>query len=128
MNRDGNTEMEQFYASMLAELKTEQTEREEGGSLEQLFTEWASGLLAEKGEVEDNPQIAYEERFTGTRKQHKINAYFISENNLTLELYITLFKGTDKPVRVGKEEIETACKRITNFFRKGIYNEDYAGE
>lgn len=40
---------------MLAELKTEQTEREEGGSLEQLFTEWASGLLAEKGEVEDNP-------------------------------------------------------------------------
>ena len=127
MNRDGNTEMEQFYASMLAELKTEQTEREEGGSLEQLFTEWASGLLAEKGEVEDNPQIAYEERFTGTRKQHKINAYFISENNLTLELYITLFKGTDKPVRVGKEEIETACKRITNFFRKGIYNEDYAG-
>lgn len=127
MNRDGNTEMEQFHASMLNELRMEQTEREEGGSLEQLFTEWASGLLAEKGEVEDNPHIAYEERFTGTRKQHKINAYFIPENNLTLELYITVFKGTDKMERVGKEEIETACKRITNFFRKGIYNEDYAG-
>ncbi len=112
---------------MLGELRTEQTEREEGGSLEQLFTEWASGLLAEKGEVEDNPHIAYEERFTGTRKQHKINGYFIPENNLTLELYITIFTGTDKIVRIGKEEIETACKRITNFFRKGIYNEDYAG-
>lgn len=127
MDRNRNTELEEFYTSMLGELKAEQTEREEGGTLEQLFTEWASGLLAEKGEVEDNPHIAYEERFTGTRKQHKINGYFISENNLTLELYVTIFTGTDKIAGIGKDEIETACKRITNFFRKGIYNEDYAG-
>ncbi len=123
-----NNELVVFYQNVLQEIKSNQLSAEEGGNLEQLFTDWASELLSEKGDVEDKARVAYDEKFLGTKKQHKINGYFISENNLTLELYITIFKGTTEPVRIGKDEIDTAEKRISNFFRKGIYNEDYLNE
>lgn len=123
-----NNELVVFYQNVLQEIKSNQLSAEEGGNLEQLFTDWASELLSEKGDVEDKARIAYDEKFLGTKKQHKINGYFISENNLTLELYITIFKGTTEPVRIIKDEVDTAEKRISNFFRKGIYNEDYLNE
>jgi len=123
-----NNELVVFYQNVLQEIKSNQLSAEEGGNLEQLFTDWASDLLSEKGDVEDKARVAYDEKFLGTKKQHKINGYFISENNLTLELYITIFKGTTEPVRISKDEIDTAEKRISNFFRKGIYNEDYLNE
>ena len=123
-----NNELVVFYQNVLQEIKSNQLSAEEGGNLEQLFTDWASELLSEKGDVEDKARVAYDEKFLGTKKQHKINGYFISENNLTLELYITIFKGTTEPIRIGKDEIDTAEKRISNFFRKGIYNEDYLNE
>lgn len=123
-----NNDLSVFYQNILQEIKSNQLSAEEGGNLEQLFTDWASELLSEKGDVEDKARIAYDEKFLGTKKQHKINGYFISENNLTLELYITIFKGRTEPVRIGKDEIDTAEKRISNFFRKGIYNEDYLNE
>jgi len=123
-----NNELVVFYQNVLQDIKSNQLSAEEGGNLEQLFTDWASELLSEKGDVEDKARVAYDEKFLGTKKQHKINGYFISENNLTLELYITIFKGTTEPIRIGKDEIDTAEKRISNFFRKGIYNEDYLNE
>lgn len=123
-----NNDLIVFYQNVLQEIKSNQLSAEEGGNLEQLFTDWASELLSEKGDVEDKARVAYDEKFLGTKKQHKINGYFISENNLTLELYITIFKGTTEPVRIGKDEVDTAEKRISNFFRKGIYNEDYLNE
>ena len=40
---------------------------------------------------------------------------------------MTIFKGTDDIVRISKDEIETASKRISNFFRKGLLK-DYVNE
>jgi hypothetical protein len=117
-----STELNKFYQSNLTDWKAEQITLDDGGNLEQIFTQYAVDLLADAGETE-NVRVAYDEKALGTKKQHKINAYSISDNYETIDLFITVFKGNEYPERVGKDEIETASKRIVNFFRKGVYNE-----
>lgn len=121
-----NSELLDFYQSKMQDLRSEQLSGEEGGILEQIFTQAAIDLLAEAGETE-NARVSHDEKALGTKNQHKINAYSISDNYETVDLFITIFKGTDEPQRIAKDEIETAAKRITNFFRKGIYK-DYVNE
>ena len=121
-----NSELNRFYQNTLQELKNIQVSRDEGGSMEELFAEWAVDLLAEAGETE-NVRVAYDEKALGTKNQHKINAYSISDNYETIDLFITVYRGTDEVTKISKDEIDTASKRITNFFRKGIYK-DYVNE
>jgi hypothetical protein len=121
-----NTELKKFYQSLIQDLKSTQVSEEEGGILEQIFSQTAVDLLADAGETE-NARVAHDEKALGTKNQHKINAYSISDNYETIDLFITIYKGGDEPERVTKDEIDTAAKRITNFFRKGIYK-DYVNE
>jgi len=114
-----NFQLNNFYRSLSSDLKTIQVTDEEGGNQEQIFTQTAVDLLAEAGETE-NVRVAYDEKALGTKNQHKINAYSISDNYETLDLFISVFKGSDEPVRVAKDEIDTAGKRIINFFKKAI--------
>lgn len=113
------SELLKFYTNIIQDIKTTQISDEEGGSLEQLFTQYAVDLLAEAGETE-NVLLAYYEKFLGTRNQLKINAYSISENYETLDLFITVFKEETEIPKITASEIDTASKRIINFFKKGI--------
>jgi hypothetical protein len=117
-----NSELKKFYLSLIQDLKSTQVSLEEGGILEQIFTQTAVDLLAEAGETE-NARVAHDEKALGTKNQHKINAYSISDNYETIDLFISIFKGREESERIAKDEIETAAKRITNFFRKAIYKE-----
>lgn len=117
-----NAELQKFYNSLIQDLRSTQVSGEEGGILEHIFTQTALDLLDDAGETE-NSRVAHDEKSLGTRNQHKINAYSISDNYETIDLFITIFKGKDIPERISKDEIETAAKRITNFFRKGVYKE-----
>lgn len=121
-----NTELRKFYQSLVQDLRSIQVSDEEGGILEQIFTQMAVDLLADAGETE-NTRVAHDEKALGTKNQHKINAYSISDNYETIDLCVTIYKGSNEPERVAKDEIETAAKRITNFFRKGLYK-DYVNE
>lgn len=121
-----NSDIEKFYNNILQDIKTTQLSDEEGGSLEQIFTQYAVDLLAEAGETE-NVIVAYDEKSLGTRNQHKINAYSISENNETLDLFITIFYPTDILPKITPSEVDTASKRIINFFKKGV-NKEYVNE
>lgn len=121
-----NTELGKFYQSLVQDLRSTQVSDEEGGILEQIFTQMAVDLLADAGETE-NTRVAHDEKALGTKNQHKINAYSISDNYETIDLFVTVYKGSNEPERVAKDEIETAAKRITNFFRKGVYK-DYVNE
>lgn len=119
-------ELVKFYNTLQQDIKSSQLSEEEGGTLEQMFTQWAVDLLAESGETE-NARVAYDEKALGTKNQHKINAYSISDNYETIDVFISVFKGTEEISRIAKDEIETASKRIGNFLRKGIYK-DYVNE
>jgi hypothetical protein len=116
-----NLELSKFYASLMQDIAAIQSTDEEGAVSEQVFTQQAVDLLAAAGESE-NIVVRYDEKALGTPKQHKINAYAISENYETVDLFITIFTPTQEIARISNLEIETASKRILNFFRKAIYS------
>ena len=120
-----NNELNKFYLNLQQDIRSEQLSEEDGGLLEQLFTQVAVNLLSDTGETE-NARIAYHESII-PRNRHKINAYAISDNYETLDLFITIFKSTDDPARIQKNEIDDSAKLIVNFFSKAKYKE-FAGE
>ena len=83
-------EINKFYQSIMQDIIAMQEGNEEGDTQEQIFTRIAVEMLAEAGETE-NADIAYDEKALGTRKQHKINAYAVSENYETVDLFISIF-------------------------------------
>lgn len=119
-------EIDKYYTSLLQDIRTMQSTAEEGETQEQLFTQIAIEMLAEAGETE-NATPAYDEKELGTKKQHKINGYGMSDNYEEVCLFISIFQSSDTPPRIAKEEIDRAAKRVANFFRKAFYN-DYANE
>ncbi len=121
-----HNELQKFYHSLIQDIKSIQLSEDDGGNLEQIFTRTALDLLSDAGETE-NARDAYDEGQLGTRNQHKINAYAEPDNYETVDLFITVFKGSEEPQRIPKDEIDTAVKRITNFFRKAKYK-DYVNE
>ena len=120
-----NNELNKFYLNLQQDIRSEQLSEEDGGTLEQLFTQVAVNLLSDTGETE-NARVAYHESII-PRNRHKINAYAISDNNETLDLFITIFKSTDDLTKIQKTEIDDTAKLIVNFFSKAKYKE-FAGE
>lgn len=126
MNNTDNSEIKKYYNTLCEDLRSIQLTEEEGGILEQIFTQYAIDLLTEAGETE-NTMVAHDEKSLGTRNQHKINAYSMSDNYETIDLFITIYKGDNLPAKISKDEINTSAKRITNFFKKGRYS-DYQND
>jgi hypothetical protein len=119
-------EVSKFYKSFIQEILARQLANEEGDSQEQTFTRYVVDMLAEAGETE-NADIAYDEKALGTKNQHKINAYAIADNYETVDLFISIFQPNEEIPIISKDEVKRATTRITNFFRKSIYD-DYASE
>ena len=119
-----NLELNNFYTSWKQDIEAMQLSDEEGSNSEQIFTQGALDLLAEAGEVE-NCRLAYDEKGLGTPKQHKINAYAISENYETVDLFISIYKGSEEISKTSNIEIEQAGKRISSFFRKAIFSNEH---
>lgn len=121
-----NKELIKYYQSLNQDIRVTQLSNEEGGNSEQIFTQIAISNLADAGETE-NASLAFDKKAIGTRNQHQINAYAVSDNYETLDLFITIFKGTEDISTTSKADIETAQKRISNFFSKCI-SKDYVNE
>lgn len=119
-------EISKYYQSLIQDIVSLQAGNEDGDTQEQIFTRIVVDMLAEAGETE-NAAIAYDEKALGTKNQHKINAYAISDNYETVDLFISILDNSPEIKTVTKSEIETATKRITNFFRKASYN-DYVND
>ena len=119
-------EVLKYYQGLNQDIRATQLSDEDGGNSEQIFTQIAINNLADAGETE-NAMLAFDKKAIGTKNQHQINAYAISDNYETLDLFITVFKGTDEIALTNKADIETAQKRISNFFYKCI-NKEYVNE
>lgn len=117
-----NKELIKYYQSLNQDIRATQLSDEDGGNSEQIFTQIAINSLADAGETE-NASLAFDKKAIGTRNQHQINAFAVYENYETLDLFITVFKGTDEISSTTKSEIETAQKRISNFFSKCVTKE-----
>jgi hypothetical protein len=119
-------EVLKYYQSLNQDIRATQLSDEDGGNSEQIFTQIALNNLADAGETE-NAVLAFDKKAIGTKNQHQINGFAISDNYETLDLFITVFKGTNEISTTTKSEIETAQKRISNFFNKCV-SKEYANE
>lgn len=119
-------EVLKYYQSLKQDIRVTQLSEEDGGNSEQIFTQIALNNLADTGETE-NAILAFDKKAIGTKNQHQINGFAISDNYETLDLFITVFKGTDEISTITKAEIETAQKRISNFFNKCV-SKEYVNE
>ena len=121
-----NLELQKFYTSIQEDIKALSISEEEGTTPEQSFTDLALSMLSESGETE-NYRLGYDEKISKRGVEHKINAYALSENYETLDLFITIFNGTDKIQLVAKPDADKAIDRLLKFFKYAIYK-DYASE
>ena len=119
-------ELNKFYQTVMQDVVAMQSGDEDGDTQEQIFTRICQEILSEAGETEDC-YLAYDERDFGKKGQHKINGYSLSENYENVDLFITLFNNSSEIKSIPKADIDTAVKRITNFFRKAVYD-SYAEE
>lgn len=115
-------EINKFYKSLIQEVVTRQIANEEGDNQEQTFTRICLELLSEAGETE-NYDVAFYERDLGTPNQQKINGYAIADNYETVDLFLSIYEGSDESMTILKRDIDNAAKRLTNFFRNAIYSE-----
>jgi hypothetical protein len=119
-------EINKFYQLIMQDTLATQESNENGDFQEQVFTRIATDMLSEAGETE-NVVIAYDERALGTRNQHKINAFSISDNYETVDLFNVVFDNISEIRVISKSEVETAAKRIKNFFIKA-FEKKYVNE
>lgn len=119
-------ELNKFYQSLMQDVVAMQSGDEDGNTQEQVFTRICEEMLSEAGETE-NAFLAYDERDLGKKGQHKINGYAISDNYENVDLFITIYNNVHEIKNISKVDVDTAIKRISNFFRKAIYN-DYVND
>lgn len=116
------TDIDKYYQSFMQEIAARQeSSGDEGSATLQVFSQIAVDMLAEAGETE-NVVVAYDEKDLQRKGQHRINAYAVSENYETIDLFISVFNNANTILIVGKSEIDRATTQITNFFRKAIDN------
>jgi hypothetical protein len=119
-------DVKKYYSTLVQEVSARQLSNEDGDTQEQSFTQLALDMLSDSGDTE-NAQTAFDEKGLGTKNQHKINAYAIADNYETIDLFISIYTPESEIPTISKSEIDRAVTRITNFFRKVVYN-DYANE
>lgn len=119
-------EVLKYYQSLNQDIRITQLSEEDGGNSEQLFTQIALNNLADAGETE-NAILAFDKKAIGTKNQHQINGFAISDNYENLDLFVTVYKGSEEISTTTKSEIETAQKRISNFFNKCV-SKEYVNE
>lgn len=99
-----------FLGGILAEAGA----REDGEFQENVFTEEAIGYLVDAGECID-PELAYH-RGRGV----KLNAWDLHEESDSVDLFVSIFDGTEPCRRVSRSEAIEALSRCRRFLERAI--------
>jgi hypothetical protein len=119
-----NIELQRFYTTLQEDVKALLVSSEEGTTPEEAFTDLALSMLSDSGDTE-NYRLCYDEKVSKRGIEHKINAYALSENYETLDLFISIFNGADDVQLIPKPDAERAIERLVKFFRNAVYK-DYS--
>ena len=114
-----NKELKKCHKDIQEEIKSALISEEEGGTPEQLFTEYALSALAENGETE-NYRVTYDEKISKRGVEHKINGYALYENYESLDLFVSIYNHEKEIKTVSKADLEKAMARLVKFFRNAV--------
>jgi hypothetical protein len=121
-----NIELQKFHTSLQEEVKAQLISADDGTTPEEVFTDLSLSMLSDSGETE-NYRLCYDEKVSKRGVEHKINAYALSENYETLDLFITIYNGTDSVQPISKPDADKAIERLLKFFKNAAYK-DYVSE
>jgi hypothetical protein len=117
---EGNEVLEQFAADVRQEVLLRCAEDAPQDQRESAFTEWALEQLAEHNEADDGDVLypAHRAESRGRWPASKVNAWALSGDGATLDLFITLYHGGDGVPTVGLPEARKQFKLLIGFLRR----------
>jgi len=87
---------------------------------EEMFTEIVLELLDEHEEVDGWEVCDYESKSIGPVPAAKLNAWALSGDGATLDLFVTLFHGTGQIEEVGKPEVRRQFELVLGFLKRAL--------
>ncbi|MFA0962780.1 AIPR family protein [Roseivirga sp. BDSF3-8] len=117
-----NKELKSFNEKIVEEVKAQVISDEDGAVPVQLFTENILEMLSDAGETE-NYRSCYDEKVTKRGVEHQINGYALYENYETLDLFITIYSGSDEVQSINKADLSKSFNRLEKFFRNAVYGD-----
>ncbi|MFN3408474.1 MAG: AIPR family protein [Limisphaerales bacterium] len=110
--------MEQFAADVRQEVALRCSEDAPPDQQENAFTEWVLEQLAEHNEADDGELLNHRAESRGRWPASKVNAWSLSGDGATLDLFVTLYHGGESVPTVGLPEVRKQFKLLIGFLRR----------
>lgn len=110
--------LDQFAGDVRQEVLLRVGEDAPQDRLEDGFTEWALEQLAEHNEADDGEVLNHRAESRGRWPAAKLNAWSLSGDCATLDLYVTLYHGGTGVPTVGLPETRRQFKLLLGFLRR----------
>ena len=112
------TPLQQFAEDMQQEVAVRCAEDAPQDQQESAFTEWVLEQLAEHNEADDAEILNHRAESRGRWPAAKLNAWALSGDGATLDLFISLFHGTKDVPTIGLPETRRHFKLLLGFLRR----------
>jgi hypothetical protein len=109
-----------IHQEVLAKAGLNGSEAERLSLREELFTESVLETLDAHEEVDGWELCAYEAKSVGPTPAAKINAWALSGDGATLDLFVTLYRGDGSANEIGKPEIRRQFELGVGFLRRAL--------
>jgi len=113
-----NPRLTQFAANLHQEVLQRSGDNAVLQLREEAFTEYVLELLSEYNEADGADICYYEARSVGRVPAAKLNACSLSGDGATLDLFISLYRGTGEPEEVGLPETRRQFQLLRGFLRR----------
>jgi hypothetical protein len=117
-NPEPLTPLEQFAEDVRQEVRLRCAENAPPDLQENAFTEWVIEQLAEHNEADDGEVLNHRADHRGRWPAAKLNAWSLSGDGATLDLFVALFHGKDSVPTVGLPETRRQFKLLLGFLRR----------
>ena len=87
---------------------------------EEMFTEAVLGLLDEHDEVDGWEVCGYEAKSAGSVPAAKLNAWALSGDGATLDLFVTMYHGTGRVEEVGRPDMRRHFELLLGFLKRAL--------
>lgn len=113
-----NPELAQFAEDVRQEARVRAGDEAPHDRLEDAFTEWVLEQLAEHNEADDGNVLNHRAESRGRWSAAKVNAWALSGDGATLDLFVSLYHGGDTVPVVGLPETRKHFKLLLGFLRR----------
>ena len=110
--------LDEFAQDVRQEVRTRCGEDAPRDRQEEAFTEWVLEQLAEHNEADGTEIVSYRAESRGRWPAAKLNAWALSGDGATLDLFVTLYGGGDGVPTIGLPETRRHFKSLLGFLRR----------